>query len=205
MAEAIPEAGMARALFHKGQKVYIKPVGTWALVERVIPQWVKNVEEPLRITYDVGLGREFAATELVSEAAMRGPEARSEELALDNWRIFRMKNRWQQSEAATAAHPFPGTFPVVMTDDLDWGGWRVPGAEYDRDPGRIEFQSRVMVNAPDMLRVTRMLADYVSKNSDSASDELKALAKRCARILRHVYEIEPPQAKAERGASEAAE
>jgi len=196
---------MARALFHKGQKVYIKPVGTWALVERVIPHWVKNVEEPLRITYDVGLGREFAASELVSEAAMRGPEARSEELALDNWRIFRMKNRWQQSDAATAAHPFPGTFPVVMTDDLDWGGWRVPGAEYDRDPGRIEFQSRVLVNAPDMLRVVRMLADHVSKNSDTASDELKGLAKRCARVLRHVYEIEPPQAKAERREGAAAE
>ncbi len=184
---------MARALFHKGQKVFIKPVGTWTLVERVIPHWVKGVEEPLRVTYDVGLGREFSAGELVSEAAMRGPEHKSEEIALDNWRIFRMKNRWQQSEGATAAHPFPGTFPVVMTDDLDWGGWRVPGAEYDRDPVRIEFQSRVMVNGPEMLRIVRQLVDHVKRAGDDASDDLKDMARKGVGILRHVYDIEVAQ------------
>jgi hypothetical protein len=181
---------MARALFHKGQRVYVKPVGTWSLVERVVPQWVKGVEEPLRVTYEVGLGREFAGNELVSEAAMRGPENRTEEVALDNWRVFRFKNRWQQSEAATAAHPYPGTFPVVMTDDLDWGGWRVPGAEYDRDPNRIEFQARVIVNGPDMLRIVRALTDYLAREGDKAPDALKPLGRKCARVLRHVYEIE---------------
>lgn len=186
---------MARALFHKGQRVYIKPVGTWSLVEKVNPHWVKDVEEPLRITYDVGLGREFAASELASEAAMRGPEARSEKIALDNWRIFRTKNRWQQCDAATAAHPYPGTFPVVMTDDLDWGGWRVPSAEYDRDPNRIEFQARVLVNAPEMLRTIRKLADYVAKHPNDAPNELKSMARNSARLLRHVYEIEPPEAQ----------
>lgn len=196
---------MARALFHKGQRVYIKPVGTWALVEKVIPHWVKDVEEPLRITYEVGLGRQFSSAELASEAAMRGPESRSEEVALDNWRIFRIKNRWQQSEAATAAHPYPGTFPVVMTDDLDWGGWRVPSAEYDRDPGRIEFQARVMVNAPEMLRTLRKLADHVAKNADESSPELKALARTSAKLLRHVYEIEQSSAKKAPAATEAAE
>lgn len=181
---------MARALFHKGQRVYVKPVGTWALVERVVPHWVKNVEEPLRVTYDVGLGREFSGNELVSEAAMRGPEARTEEVALDNWRIFRMKNRWQQSEAATAAHPYPGTFPVVMTDDLDWGGWRVPGAEYDRDPQRIEFQSRVMVNAPEMLRIIRRLSEHFAAQGERLPEGLKPMARTCTRILRHVYNID---------------
>ncbi len=63
---------MAKALFHKSQRVFIKPVGTWAIVEKVIPHWVKDVEEPLRVTYDVGLGREFSATELVSEEVMHG-------------------------------------------------------------------------------------------------------------------------------------
>ena len=28
---------MAKAQFHKNQRVYVKPVGTWALVERVDP------------------------------------------------------------------------------------------------------------------------------------------------------------------------
>ena len=53
---------MAKAQYHKNQRVYVKPVGTWALVERVIPHWAKGLDEPLRVFYDVGLGREFAAT-----------------------------------------------------------------------------------------------------------------------------------------------
>ena len=55
---------MAKALFHKNQRVFVRPVGTWAIIERVVPQWVKDVPEPLRVFYDVGLGRDFVATEL---------------------------------------------------------------------------------------------------------------------------------------------
>src|SRR5262245_60822067 len=49
---------MAKALFSKGQRVFVKPVGTWSAVEKVTPQWVKGVEEPLKVFYDVGLGRD---------------------------------------------------------------------------------------------------------------------------------------------------
>ena len=45
----------------------MKPVGTWALIEHVVPHWAKGIDEPIRIHYDVGLGREFAAEELLSE------------------------------------------------------------------------------------------------------------------------------------------
>ena len=31
---------MAKTLFHKAQRVYVKPVGTYSLVEKVIPYWV---------------------------------------------------------------------------------------------------------------------------------------------------------------------
>ena len=58
---------MAKAQFHKNQRVYVKPVGTWALIEHVVPHWAKGIEEPIRVHYDVGLGREFAAEELMSE------------------------------------------------------------------------------------------------------------------------------------------
>ena len=58
---------MAKAQFHKNQRVYVKPVGTWALIEHVVPHWAKGIDEPIRIHYDVGLGREFAAEELMSE------------------------------------------------------------------------------------------------------------------------------------------
>ena len=58
---------MAKAQFHKNQRVYVKPVGTWALIEHVVPHWAKGLDEPIRVHYDVGLGREFAAEELQSE------------------------------------------------------------------------------------------------------------------------------------------
>ncbi|MDE3117167.1 MAG: hypothetical protein KGL26_16340, partial [Pseudomonadota bacterium] len=60
---------MAKAQFHKNQRVYVRPVGTWALIEKVVPQWTKGLDEPLRVYYDVGLGREFAADELQAEQA----------------------------------------------------------------------------------------------------------------------------------------
>jgi len=180
---------MAKAIFHKAQRVYVKPVGTWALIEKVTPYWVKDVDEPLRVTYEVGLGREFNAGELVSEAVMHGRDTQEgeDDLVLEHWRIFRMKNRWQGQEGGEA-HPYPGTFPVVMTDDNDWGGWRVPGAEYDRDPQRVEHQARMIVNAPDMVRLLRKMTQYAAHNSKDLSEEQMALAKQGARILRHVFE-----------------
>ena len=181
---------MAKALFHKSQRVYVKPVGTWALVEKVNPHWVKDVEEPLRITYDVGLGREFSAGELVSEEIMHGRDRKGQdgELELEHWRIQRAKNRWQESDQ-TAKHPYPGTFPVVMTDDQDWGGWRVPGSEYDRDPQKIEYQARLIVNSPRMLRICRSLAELASENPERMPKELRRTVRECQLILRHVYEI----------------
>ncbi len=181
---------MAKALYHKNQRIYVKPVGTWALVERVIPHWVKDVEQPLRVTYDVGLGREFNAGELVSESVMHGQNNKTDEdeLLLENWRIFRMKGRWQSGDDKSG-HPYPGTFPVVMTDDNDWGGWRVPSAEYDRDPMRIEHQARMIVNSPDMLALVKGLAEFVAEEPDTAPAELVEMAKRCSSILRHVYEV----------------
>ena len=58
---------MAKAVFHKSQRVFVKPVGTWALIEHLVPHWAKGLDEPLRVHYDVGLGREFTADELQSE------------------------------------------------------------------------------------------------------------------------------------------
>jgi hypothetical protein len=181
---------MAKALFHKSQRVFIKPVGTWAIVEKVIPHWVKDVEEPLRVTYDVGLGREFSATELVSEDVMHG-RSRSrmdEDPTVESWRIQRAKNRWQDADDI-ASHPYPGTFPVVITDDNDWGGWRVPGAEYDRDPHKIEYQARLIMNSPKLLLLVRRMAEFAAKNPGALPDELKAQIRPAKDILRHVYDV----------------
>ena len=40
---------MAHAQFLKNQRVYVRPVGTWALVERVVPHWTKGLDSPIRI------------------------------------------------------------------------------------------------------------------------------------------------------------
>src|SRR5689334_18033690 len=111
---------MARAQFHKNQRVYVRPVGTWALIERVVPHWTKGLEEPLRVLYDVGLGREFGADELQGEESE--PPAAGEE----PWRVVRAPNKWQ-SPSETVNHPYPGTHPVIVTGEVEWGGWRVPG------------------------------------------------------------------------------
>ena len=57
---------MAKAVFQKHQRVFVRPVGTWAMVEQVKPQWVKDVEEPVKVFYDCGLGRDFSAAELAA-------------------------------------------------------------------------------------------------------------------------------------------
>ena len=179
---------MAKAVFHKHQRVFVGPVGTWALVEQVKPQWVKDVEEPLRVTYDVGLGREFAPTELSSEDTVRGRARMEEDPTAEHWRVQRAKNRWQDSDEV-ASHPHPGTFPVVITDENDWGGWRVPGAEYDRDPNRIEYQARLIANAPQLLLMVRRMAEYAARHPGEVSDEIKSILQPARQVLRHVYDV----------------
>lgn len=148
---------MAKAIFHKHQRVFVRPVGTWALIEQVKPQWVKDVEEPVRVYYDCGLGRDFMADELTAEHC--------ELVETGQWRLLRAKNKWQTDEE-TARHPFPGTFPVIVTDSMDWGGWRVPAAEYDRDPARIEAQARLLVQAPRLLDLANKLAEQGAQDTE---------------------------------------
>ena len=172
---------MAKAQFHKNQRVYVKPVGTWALVERVIPHWAKGIEEPLRIYYDVGLGREFAADELqseepVNESAPNGGQA---------WRIIRARNKWQPAEDC-ARHPLPGTFPVVVTGDAEWGGWRVPGAEYDLNPQLVESQARLIANAPQLMVFANGLVEWARQSGEEMPNALAELAHGAQDILAQV-------------------
>lgn len=184
---------MAKASFHKGQRVFVKTVGTWAGVERVIPQWVKNVEEPLRITYDVGLGREFQAHELAAEE--REP-TRPDLIVAENWRVLRASNKLS-ADLRDARHPFPGTFPVVVTDEKDWGGWRVPMTEYDRDPKRVEQQARVMANGLHLMRVARSLVEFTQDCPDDTPTALAELARQAELVLSAIYHEPMPALEAE--------
>ncbi len=180
---------MARAQFQKGQKVWVECVGAWAQIEKVQPVWAKGFEEPVRVTYDVGLGREFVGHELL--LPVEDPAANIGE----TWRLMRARNKWQTADDCPH-HPFPGTYPVVVTDKADWGGWRVPGAEYDRDPDQIEFQARLISAAPRLMAVAERLVSSVDELPEDAPPELLELARAARSILNGVKDVlmPPPEA-----------
>ncbi len=172
---------MAKAAFQKSQKVWVDVVGAWAIIEKVVPIWAKGFDEPVKITYDVGLGRDFLAVELRAEDR---PEDKFDAEAGD-WRLLRARNKWQALDDCSH-HPIPGTFPVVVTDAQDWGGWRTPGAEYDRDPIRIEFQARLIAAAPKLLALVKDLVELAGDGDDVPEDVLK-LAQRAAGLARRIH------------------
>jgi hypothetical protein len=160
-------------------------VGTWATIEKIVPVWAKGFDEPVRITYDLGLGREFQAAELQAEEP---PDMGDGYEGASAWRVMRARNKWQVAEDC-AHHPFPGSYPVVVTDANDWGGWRVPGAEYDRDPRRIEYQARLIASAPALLALARELVGMVADAPEDAPQPLQHLARSAAEIQRRLTEI----------------
>lgn len=173
---------MARAQFQKGQKVWVECVGAWAQIEKVQPVWAKGFEEPVRVTYDVGLGREFLAHELLLPVEDQAAETGQQ------WRLMRARNKWQAAED-TPHHPFPGTYPVVVTDRADWGGWRVPGAEYDRDPEQIEFQARLIAAAPRLMAIAERMVASVDEAPDDAPPEMVAMAREARAVLKSVTSV----------------
>lgn len=175
---------MARAQFQKGQRVWVECVGAWATVEKVLPVWAKGFAEPVRVTYDVGLGREFTATEL----AVPEEDPVAADAVKGRWRLMRARNKWQQPEDCTH-HPYPGTYPVVVTDEADWGGWRVPGAEYDRDPEAIEFQARLIAHGPQLLALADRLTQAVDEAPDDAPPEMRELARQASAIIKGVRQV----------------
>lgn len=150
---------MARAAFEKGQRVFVRAVGVWATIERVIPQWVKGVDEPFRIFYDVGLGREFSAHELAAQ-----PGRSQRELHQEAWAVRRLHAPGLRVDRV---RPNDMTMPVVVTDPDDWGGWRVEPIEYDRDPARVEHHAKLIANAPRLLAAAKALAAYADAPEDA--------------------------------------
>ncbi len=181
MRQILARERHGQASFHKNQRVYVKPVGTWALVEHVVPHWAKGIEEPIRIHYDVGLGREFTAEELQSEEPHNG----NPPVAGQHWRVVRARNKWQPTEDCTR-HPIPGTYPVVMTGDSEWGGWRVPGAEYDLDPVKTEAQARLIASAPQLAAFAGNLVDWARKSGEEMPSSLVELAHEAQDLLAQV-------------------
>ena len=82
------------------------------------------------------------------------------------WRIVRAHNRWQAPQETTN-HPFPGTYPVVVTGEADWGGWRVPGSEYALSPMRMEQQARMIASTPQMIALLKELVETAKKSPET--------------------------------------
>jgi hypothetical protein len=188
---------MAKAVFQRNQKVWVESVGAWSVVERIVPIWARGFEEPIRVTYDVGLGREFLAHELRPEQDTTDDPADGG----STWRLLRARNKWQSPEDCPH-HPYPGSYPVVVTDANDWGGWRVPGAEYDRDPGKIEAQARLIAMGPKLMALARQLIGLVDDVPEDAPPAIRALAEEAIKIERYLKEVPapaepPPEAEVE--------
>ena len=81
-----------------------------------------------------------------------------------------------------------GSFPTVVTNEKDWGGWRVPGAEYDLDPHNIEMQARIIVNALPMLSVVQKLVEYAEDQPENIPQPVGDLAKIGDSILKAVLD-----------------
>ena len=75
---------------------------------------------------------------------------------------------------------------MVVTGEADWGGWRVPGAEYDLDPPKIEEQARLIANAPQLALFAASLVDWARKSGEEMPNELAELAHRAQDILTEV-------------------
>jgi hypothetical protein len=99
--------------------------------------------------------------------------------------VVRGQNRWKSAEQC-AHHPYPGTHPVVVTSDREWGGWRVPGAEYDLDPYRIEKQAQVIARAPVLQKLLEEFVQRAEQEPENLSDDLAKLARIARRVLSEI-------------------
>jgi hypothetical protein len=73
-----------------------------------------------------------------------------------------------------------------VTGETDWGGWRVPGAEYDLDPAKMEEQARLIANAPQLASFASSLVNWARKSGEEMPNELVELAHQAQDLLTEV-------------------
>jgi len=72
---------------------------------------------------------------------------------------------------------------VIVTGPTDWGGWRVPGAEYDLDPVKVEKQARMIASAPRLVAFANGLIDWARKSGEEMPNTLVELAHEAQDVL----------------------
>ena len=155
---------MAKAVFQRNQKVWVENVGAWAMIEKIDA----GLGQGLRRAGARHLRRRPRPAVPGPRAARRGPDWR---YAAGRRRRVRLAADAGPQQVADAGGlrrtiPIPAPIPVVVTDLGDWGGWRVPGAEYDRDPRRIEWQARLIACTPALRQIAREVLALVSEAAD---------------------------------------
>ena len=73
-----------------------------------------------------------------------------------------------------------------MTTERDWCGWRVPGAEYDLDPYRIEHQAEIIVRAPILLKLLEEFVERAEQEPENLSEDMTKLAQLACRIISEI-------------------
>jgi hypothetical protein len=91
---------------------------------------------------------------------------------------------------------------VVVTEEADWGGWRVPMAEYDREPNRIEHQARIIANALRLMRVSRELIEFAQDYPHETPGQLMDLARQAEMVLAAIYHEPAPRSESTPAAAE---
>lgn len=183
---------MVKAVFEKGERVFVRAIGAWATIEAVQPHWVKGVDEPMKVTYELGLGRPFAAGEL---ARARPSRVNDDVLAGETWRLRRA---YLSGLLVNPTRRNSGTAPVVLTGEEEAGGWRLEAAEYDRDPDRYEHQARVIAEAPRLLRAAKLLA--AAADGGPLPPSLEPALREAAEALQAIYAGAEPSEAAEAAA-----
>ncbi|MEZ0277950.1 MAG: hypothetical protein ACAH04_01945 [Methylibium sp.] len=72
----------------------------------------------------------------------------------------------------------------MVTSDRDWGGWRVPGSEYDLDPFRVEREAQIIVRAPVFRKLLEEFVQHAEQEPENLSDDRQARPARPPRDLR---------------------
>ena len=62
-------------------------------------------------------------------------------------------------------------------------GWRVPGAEYDLDPARIERQARTIANSPRLMAFASGLLEWARQSGEDMPSALVELAHEAQDVL----------------------
>ena len=151
-----------------------------AYVEAVVPTWVKGCEEPIKISYDCGMGREFAQEELEEEILLRSRSTPRMALAAPGASCAATIAGRAPSSAGTTRHASHGRDHRARLGRLARSGRRIRSRSLC-----IERQAEI-VRAPIFMKLLEEFVEYADQEPENLSDDLTKLAQIARRIISEV-------------------